>query len=230
MKINLPSSSTDDVQVNIVPLIDVIFCILTFFLLASLQFTRREAINIDLPRADSGTQVQKNSPSGVGVTEGRQIVPFNIDAVGQAYIGQEPRPVQREQIQEAFKNYLQQDPNAVLALGINSKASYNEVIQIMDLWRQLGGRSVSFITQPTASTGTTNTNTTTPTPGVPIPNLPTNPGLAPTAPIPNTAPLPPTNPQPNLNLGIPIAPAPLPAQPQPGAIAPANPVTTPANP
>lgn len=218
MKINLPSSSTDDVQVNIVPLIDVIFCILTFFLLASLQFTRREVINIDLPKAETGTPVAKNNQAAASVPGARQIVPFSIDAVGQTYVGQEARPVQREQIQEAFKNYLQQDPNAVLALSINSKASYNEVIQIMDLWRQLGGRSVSFVTQPTSGTVTPPA-----TGGIPVPNLPTNPGLTPTAPLPpNTLPLP-TNPQPNLNLGVPPAPQNAPGQTQPGATAPANP-------
>ena len=50
MKIN-QYSPVEDVEIQIIPLIDVVFCILTFFLLAALQFTRQQAINIDLPKA-----------------------------------------------------------------------------------------------------------------------------------------------------------------------------------
>ncbi|MGC8712746.1 MAG: ExbD/TolR family protein, partial [Leptodesmis sp.] len=54
MKINMDTPA-DDAQIQIIPLIDVIFCILTFFILAALQLTRQQAINIDLPRATTGT-------------------------------------------------------------------------------------------------------------------------------------------------------------------------------
>lgn len=60
MKINL-HSPIEEVQVQIIPLIDVIFCILTFFLLAALQFTRQQAISVDLPKASTGAPSQFQS-------------------------------------------------------------------------------------------------------------------------------------------------------------------------
>ncbi|MFN6032855.1 MAG: ExbD/TolR family protein, partial [Dolichospermum sp.] len=54
MKVKLDTPA-EDVQIQIIPLIDVVFCILTFFLLAALQFTRQQAINVDLPKASTGT-------------------------------------------------------------------------------------------------------------------------------------------------------------------------------
>ena len=54
MKINL-DNTTDDGQIQILPLIDVIFCILTFFILAVVQTERPQAVNIDLPQAKTGT-------------------------------------------------------------------------------------------------------------------------------------------------------------------------------
>lgn len=50
MKVNL-HTPVEEVQIQIIPLIDVVFCILTFFLLAALQFTRQQAISVDLPKA-----------------------------------------------------------------------------------------------------------------------------------------------------------------------------------
>jgi biopolymer transport protein ExbD len=239
MKINLPSSS-DDVQINIIPLIDVIFCILTFFLLASLQFTRQEAINVDLPKAETGTtdNTRNNSnPAGVNAPSGRQILPLVIDAIGQTYVGEDARPIQRQQISEAFKSYISKNPNAVLALKANNKATYNEIIQIMDLWRQLGGKSVAFVTQPGDSSANTNAPTQS-APNVPMnTNEPVNPEiLPPVAPIPNNAPntLPNnvpggSNPQiNNPNLLIPAPSTPIPGQPTgSGGIIPGNPATVP---
>ncbi|NEP44700.1 MAG: biopolymer transporter ExbD, partial [Okeania sp. SIO2H7] len=53
MKINL-DSPTEEARIELIPLIDVIFCILTFFLLAALQLTRQQAISVDLPKASTG--------------------------------------------------------------------------------------------------------------------------------------------------------------------------------
>jgi biopolymer transport protein ExbD len=230
MKINLPSSS-DDVQINIIPLIDVIFCILTFFLLASLQFTRQEAINVDLPKAETGTTdntKNNNNPAGVNAPSGRQILPLVIDAIGQTYVGEDARPIQRQQISEAFKSYIDKNPNAVLALKANNKATYNEIIQIMDLWRQLGGKSVAFVTQPGDSSAGTNTPTQS------VPNLPMNTNepvnpemLPPVAPVPNNVPVVPGGSSPqinNPNLLIPAPTTPIPGQPTTGGgIIPGNP-------
>jgi biopolymer transport protein ExbD len=59
MKINLDTPA-EEARIELVPLIDVIFCILTFFLLASLQLTRQQAINVDLPKAKTGqTQMRE---------------------------------------------------------------------------------------------------------------------------------------------------------------------------
>ncbi|NJL78067.1 MAG: biopolymer transporter ExbD, partial [Richelia sp. SM2_1_7] len=70
MKINL-NNPTEDIQIQIIPLLDVIFCILTFFILASLQLTRQQSINIDLPQAETAT----SSPQA---GEQREILPVTI--------------------------------------------------------------------------------------------------------------------------------------------------------
>lgn len=187
MKVNL-HTPVEEVQIQIIPLIDVVFCILTFFLLAALQFTRQQAINVDLPKANTGTS------AGISSTQQSQILPVTIDAIGQTYV--EKQPVRREQLAEILRNYVKQNPNGVLVLNASRTATYNDVIETLDLLRQVGGDRVSLGIIPGSSSQ----------PNIPsspvIPSFPVNPGIAP---APNTAPIVPINPQGNPNFNLPPA-------------------------
>ncbi|MEH2397747.1 ExbD/TolR family protein [Nostoc sp.] len=203
MKVNL-HTPIEEVQIQIIPLIDVVFCILTFFLLAALQFTRQQAINVDLPKASA------SSVSGITSQSGSLIV--TIDAVGNTYI--EKQLVKREDLGARLKQYLQANPNAVVVLNASRTATYNDVIETLDLLRQVGGDRVSLGIIPGPSQSPTNLLNQ---PN--IPSFPINPGAAP---------VPGINPQGNLNPKFPLAPNSVPfpgvSQPPTGqGISPINP-------
>ncbi|MCW5316583.1 biopolymer transporter ExbD [Nostoc sp. KVJ3] len=204
MKVNL-HTPIEEVQIQIIPLIDVVFCILTFFLLAALQFTRQQAINVDLPKASSSTI------SGITSQNGSLIV--TIDAVGNTYI--EKQPVKREDLEQSLKQYLQANPSAVVVLNASRTATYNDVIETLDLLRQVGGDRVSLGIIPGPSQPPINNSLNQPN----IPSFPSNPGAAP---------LPGINPEGNITPKFPPAPnsVPFPSvnQPQTGqGISPINP-------
>ncbi|MBD2613066.1 MAG: biopolymer transporter ExbD [Nostoc sp. GBBB01] len=181
MKVNL-HTPIEEVQIQIIPLIDVVFCILTFFLLAALQFTRQQAINVDLPKAST------KSVSAIASQSGNQIV--TIDAVGNTYI--EKQPVKREDLAQRLKLYLQANPNGVIVLNASRTATYNDVIETLDLLRQVGGDRVSLGIIPGPSQSPTN-----PLNQPPVPSFPVNPG---------EAPVPGINPEGNLTPGFPSVP------------------------
>ncbi|MDJ0618904.1 MAG: biopolymer transporter ExbD [Calothrix sp. MO_192.B10] len=162
MKINLQNIG-EDVQIQIIPLIDVVFCILTFFLLAALQFTRQQAINVDLPKAQTGSSSQVNSQPGK-----RNILPVTIDAIGQTFV--EKEPVTKEKLAEKLKQYLQQNPQGILVLNASRTATYNDVIETLDILRQVGGDRVALGIIPGPSGASNNSSSTTPTPINPAPN------------------------------------------------------------
>ncbi|MDM9585296.1 MULTISPECIES: biopolymer transporter ExbD [unclassified Nostoc] len=207
MKVNL-HTPIEEVQIQIIPLIDVVFCILTFFLLAALQFTRQQAINVDLPKA---------SPSTVsGITSQSGSVIVTIDAVGNTYI--EKQPVKQEDLRQSLKQYLQANPNAVVVLNASRTATYNDVIETLDLLRQVGGDRVSLGIIPGPSQPSINS------PNEPaVPSFPINPGAAP---------LPGINPEGNITPKFPLAPnsVPFPSITQPPTgqgISPINPGISP---
>jgi len=202
MKVNL-HTPIEETQVQIIPLIDVIFCILSFFILASLQFTRQQAINIDLPKASTGT----TSSSSVMSQKERQILPVTIDAIGQTYV--EKQLIRKEQLKAVLEDYVKKNPKGILVLNASRSATYNDVIDMLDLLRQVGGDRVSLGIIPGPSQKATNLQEPT------SPYLPTNPSTSGADALPNTVPVLP--PIPNQ---VPFAPG----QPQTGRpIAPGTP-------
>jgi len=180
MKINL-HSPIEEVQVPIIPLIDVIFCILTFFLLAALQFTRQQSISVDLPKATTGTTPQI-----------RQTLIVTIDPVGQIYIEQEP--VTPDQLDQRLQTYRSLNPDGIMVLNASRTSSYNDVVQVLDRMRAVGGDRVALATlpgtadQPAGSTSLPST----------APVAPLDPLAIPSAPTQNQLPLP-TTPGQSLN-------------------------------
>jgi biopolymer transport protein ExbD len=189
MKIN-SQTPNEDVQVQIIPLIDVIFCILTFFILSALQFSQKEAIkaiNLDLPKASTAT----SSPAlpGDDKSESQRLI-VHISAINQLFViePQGQKEITREQLPGVLESYLKQHPGGTLLLNASRSAQYNDVIETLNILRQVGGDRVSLGVIQNAS----------------IPEQPINP----------TAPVFPFNPgsSPQLNNPQPLIPAPQPGQ------------------
>jgi biopolymer transport protein ExbD len=142
MKIQL-HSPIEEVQVPIIPLIDVVFCILTFFILAALQFTRQQAIGVDLPKASTG-----------GASQAGQMLVVSIDATGKTYV--DKKPVTHNQLYQSLQSYHSSHPSGLMVLNASRSSSYNDVVQVLDLLRKVGGDHVALATipsgQPASST------------------------------------------------------------------------------
>ncbi len=196
------ANSNQEVNINILPLIDVIFCILTFFILAAVAFSRQQAINLDLPKATTATPQM------------REMLVVSLDEFGEVYVEKE-RLITRDDLNKELRRYLVLNPSGVIVLNAARNVSYNKVIDLLDSLREVGGDRVALATLPGESEKPMvlnpdleapnnlqlpNTNSL-PNNPTQLPNtMPTNPQL-PTETTPNSVPLPPTNsvPQPNIN-------------------------------
>lgn len=133
MKINY-SSQKSEARIELVPLIDVVFCILTFFILAALALTRQGGINVDLPQASTG------------VTQMREMLLVSVDPVGLIYV--EKNAVSEEELRQQLLDFRQAQPNGVMVLYASRLASYNDVVRVLDILRSVGGDRVALATLP----------------------------------------------------------------------------------
>jgi biopolymer transport protein ExbD len=140
MKINLGSNGSDGTpRVEVVPLIDVIFCILTFFLLSGLQMARQQAINVDIPKAKTAE------------TQTRQMMIISLDAEGRVFVEQQQYP-QLEQLFLAAQAYRSTTPSGSVVLYASKQVRYERVMEILDLLRQAAGENVALATADPALT------------------------------------------------------------------------------
>ena len=170
----------EDVRIEVVPLIDVIFCILTFFLLAAVGLSRQQAISVDLPKASTGTP------------QGRQILMVALNELGQIYVDKQAMTT-KEQFLQKLQAYRQKSPEGLMALYASTNASYNQVVQVLDMLRQVGGDRVALATLPgEAEQGANASPAVPPTTGVP--SYTPYPGVNPYDPYGLTNPANPVNP------------------------------------
>ncbi len=157
----------EEVRVEIIPLIDVIFCILTFFILAAVGFSRQQAISIDIPKASTGT------------AQGREILMVSLNDAGQVFVEQQPMATE-EQFRQRLRDYRKQKPNGLMALYASTNSTYSQVVQVLDMLRAEGSDRVALATLP-GEAGKPNTSpAVAPSIGVPgVPGAPSIPGVPP---------------------------------------------------
>jgi biopolymer transport protein ExbD len=144
MKID-SGNANQEPRIELIPLIDVIFCILTFFLLAGLQVARQQTISIDIPKATTGTPAA------------RELLMVSLNDAGQLFLEQQPMLVPGQLI-ESVKQYRQARPNSSIVLYASKQVSYSKVVEVLDALRGVAGDRVALATLPA--------NTTAPTPPI----------------------------------------------------------------
>jgi biopolymer transport protein ExbD len=95
----------------------------------------QQAISIDLPKANTGTPQE------------RELLVVTLNDMGQVFIAGQP-VVTKQQFFEKLQTYTKQNPQGLMALYASPSSSYNEVVQVLDLLRQVGGDRVALATLP----------------------------------------------------------------------------------
>lgn len=139
MKVDRLETPTEEVRLEIIPLIDVIFCILTFFILAAVGLTRQQALDLDLPAA--ATSEPLPAPESSGLSERFYV---SIDAFGNIYYEQQQIDIQL--LYDLLLQHQQFYPNGLIVLYASQQTDYGRVVQVLDLLRSVGGDRVALAT------------------------------------------------------------------------------------
>jgi biopolymer transport protein ExbD len=131
---HVPDDENDDIpEINIVPMIDVVFALLTFFIMASLSLSRAQGLDVNLPEASTaGTQTE----SEINVT---------IDPQGDVLLNQQP--IQIEEIPAAVQLIKGNSPTAFVVISGDVEVNYGRVIVVMDKLRTIEGVKIGVATQ-----------------------------------------------------------------------------------
>ncbi|WP_445249706.1 ExbD/TolR family protein [Microcoleus sp. OTE_8_concoct_300] len=129
----LPDEPDNIPQINIVPMIDVVFAILTFLIVSSLSLSKSEGLPVNLPKA-STSQVQ-DSPAKITVT---------IDAQGKLMV--DKKLVNLDQIESRVRQVIGSNPNSLIVLNADKSVNHGNVVEVMDILRRIKGAKLGIAT------------------------------------------------------------------------------------
>ena len=127
----------DEPEINLIPLIDVLFCLILFLVLTT-SFNQRAALRLQLPQAQAGIVPDERPPLILIVdVEGRFFV-------GNAEVGRKDVGSLKAAIVQAAGS----DRTRPVVLRADGRTPHQSVITAMDALGQLGFSKLSIATTP----------------------------------------------------------------------------------
>ena len=137
----LPRKS-EEPDVNLTPMIDVVFLLLLFFMVST-SFIRESSLKVDLPEA-----------SGQALTEEETPIDIIIRANGEVLVNETPIAVAtRDALRDLLKTTAGDNADPHIIISADANAEYQHIVTAMDAAQLLGFTRLTLATrQKTAET------------------------------------------------------------------------------
>ncbi|WP_036484435.1 biopolymer transporter ExbD [Myxosarcina sp. GI1] len=124
------NETEDNFEINILPMIDVIFSILAFFIISSLFLTRSQGLPVDLPSAQTA--------------EPEQSVQLNITIEADGKMFLDKQPIQLNALEGALTDKIAPDSESLVIINADEKVEHGTVVKVMDRLRQVPGARMAI--------------------------------------------------------------------------------------
>ena len=114
----------------IIPMIDIIFFLLVFFMMNSLQTVAQKALAVQLPQAQSAS-----APAQLPII-------MTLDEEGHITI--DNKPVSITESATIMKQHMQENANAAVVLQADKRTAHGQVVAVMDMLKTAGVKRLSI--------------------------------------------------------------------------------------
>jgi biopolymer transport protein ExbD len=121
-------------RIEIIPMIDTVFFLLVFFMMASLSMTMNRGLPVNLPAAGSGER------------ERREPVALTLTRVGELYLDRVP--VTLESLPARLRRALATNSQLVGIVNADREVPHGRVVAVMDAARQAGVARLAIAVEP----------------------------------------------------------------------------------
>ncbi len=138
---NFKRQSSEEVSVNLTPLIDVVFLLLIFFMVST-TFTKESHLDIDLP--------QSSADPAQPTAEEIEVI---INAEGEFSVNERALiNNQEDTLKKAVEKLSNGNTKIPFIITADSKTAHEHVVRVMDVAGQLGFVQLSITTERAKST------------------------------------------------------------------------------
>ncbi len=127
----LPDEPDLPPQLNILPMIDVIFAILAFFIISTMFLTKQEGLPVNLPNAI--TAKPQLSSESITVT---------IDSQGKISLNRQPVTINTLQTQ--VQGLIGSQQQVLVMVQADKRVNHGQVVAVMDRLRQVKGAQLAI--------------------------------------------------------------------------------------
>ena len=119
-------------EINLVPMMDVLMTILTFFIIISMSLTGQQLLGINLPESPAKSGKEKEAP--------KQKLVVGLSDKGQAFIGKQN--ITQDALAKQVGDFLTENPEGVVMLKADRRLNFKEVADLLKTLRDIGGDRV----------------------------------------------------------------------------------------
>lgn len=120
-------------QLMIIPMIDIIFFLLVFFMMSTLSMVEQRTIPVNLPQATASLQDMQHNTAITVMQDGN--VMFDQETIPLTLLG------------KRAKTALLQQPENVFVLRADKQTEYEKVVAALDELKAAGARRISIATE-----------------------------------------------------------------------------------
>ena len=133
----LPAAAKKKARIEIIPMIDTMFFLLVFFMIATLSMTIQQGMPVSLPTAESSTDTKTDNVS------------LTLTREGTLYYNKEV--ITLEELKRRLTDLRQTSSDPTLLINADEHVPHGRVIKVMDLIRLSGITSMGIATQPSST-------------------------------------------------------------------------------
>lgn len=130
----LPTAVKKKPRIEIIPMIDTMFFLLVFFMIATLSMTLQRGMPVNLPEAESSTDKVQEEVS-LSVTKDGMLF-FNKELIA------------LDDLERRLADTRQRDPDPSVIINADESVQHGLVIQVMDKVRISGISNMAIATKP----------------------------------------------------------------------------------
>lgn len=129
MRLGRRQNQSDEAQIDLTPMLDIVFIMLIFFIVTS-SFVRESGVEVNRPQA---SHAMEQSNAGIFVA---------ITAANDVYI--DKHVVDVERVQATLERFIIDNPEATLIIQADEHAYNGTVVQVMDAAKGAGIKDIAL--------------------------------------------------------------------------------------
>jgi biopolymer transport protein ExbD len=123
-------------EVNLVPMMDVLMTVLTFFIIIAMTLTGTQIANVRLPQSVTGADEEP--------AMAQKVEPLIVGLDGNGNLVLDNQPITSPQLAQRIRTYFNQNPEGKIILKADRELSYETVADLLTELRAIGGSRVSL--------------------------------------------------------------------------------------